>query len=72
MKDFWNSLLGSPGPSRTVWASQIKQGPWNFPSCPWVGTLPSNEGAAGSIPGQGARIFHASWPKKKNQTENKA
>ena len=27
-----------------------------------VKTLPSNAGGAGSIPGQGAMIPHASWP----------
>ena len=30
-----------------------------------VKTLPSNAGGAGSIPGQGAKIPHASGPKKK-------
>ena len=68
MKDFWNSLLGSPGPSRTSWAPRIKQGSWNFPSGPEVGTLPSNEGGVGLILGQGARIFHASGPKTNKQT----
>ena len=29
-----------------------------------VKTLPSNAGAAGSIPGQGVKISHASRPKK--------
>ena len=28
-----------------------------------VETLPSNAGGAGSIPGRGAKIPHASWPK---------
>ena len=27
-------------------------------------TLPSNAGGAGSIPGWGAKIPHASWPNK--------
>ena len=31
-----------------------------------VGTLPSNEGDAGSILGQGAKIPHVLWQKKKN------
>ena len=29
-----------------------------------VKALPSNAGGMGSIPGQGAKIPHASWPKK--------
>ena len=39
----------------------------DFPGGPVVKTLPSNAGGAGSIPGQGANIPHASGPKKKNQ-----
>ena len=35
---------------------------WDFPGGPVVKTSPSNEGGAGSIPGGGARIPHASWP----------
>ena len=31
-----------------------------------VKTSPSNAGGAGSIPGQGAEIPHASWPKTQN------
>ena len=31
-----------------------------------IKTLPSNEGGAGSIPGQGAKIPHASGPEKQN------
>ena len=31
-----------------------------------VKTSPSNAGGAGSITGQGAKIPHASWPKKQN------
>ena len=30
---------------------------------------PLNAGAEGSIPGQGAKIPHASWPKKKKQKQ---
>ena len=32
-------------------------------------TVPSNEGGAGSIPGPGARIPHALWPKNQNITQ---
>ena len=38
----------------------------NLPGGPVVKTLPSNAGGAGSIPGGGARIPHASWPKNQN------
>ena len=31
-----------------------------------VGTSPSNAGGPGSIPGPGAKIPHASWPKNQN------
>ena len=37
---------------------------WDFPSGPVVGTLPSNAGGEGSIPGQGAKTPHA-LPKHK-------
>ena len=39
----------------------------DFPGGPVViKTSPSNAGGAGSIPGRGAKISHASWPKKPN------
>ena len=36
----------------------------DFPGGPVVKTSPSNAGDAGSIPGPGAKIPHASWPKQ--------
>ena len=54
---------------------QVMQAPWmlfarhlnrDFPGGPVVKTSPSNAGGAGSIPGQGAKIPHASWPKNRN------
>ena len=39
----------------------------NFPGHPGIKTSPSNAGAAGSIPGQGAKILHALWQKTKKQ-----
>ena len=44
-----------------------------FSGCPVVEILLSNAGGTGSIPGQGARIPHASQPKKnpKHKTEAK-
>ena len=42
------------------------QGLWDSPGSPVVGTSPSTEGGAGSIPGQGTRIPHVSQPKNQN------
>ena len=39
---------------------------WDFPGGPVVKASPSNAGGAGLIPGQGAKIPHALWPKKQN------
>ena len=39
---------------------------WDFLGNPVVRTSPSNVGGVGSIPGQGAKIQHASWPKNQN------
>ena len=38
----------------------------DFPGGPVAKTLPSNSGGAGSIPGRGAKIPHASQPKNQN------
>ena len=38
----------------------------DFPGSPVVKTSPSNAGGAGSIPGRGAEIPHASCPKNQN------
>ena len=40
--------------------------PWDFPAGPVGKTLPSNAGGAGSIPGRGAGIPHASWLEDQN------
>ena len=37
-----------------------------FPGGPVVKTSPSSAWGTGSGPGQGAKIPHASWPKKQN------
>ena len=42
---------------------------WGFPH-PVVETSPSNAGGAGSVPGWGTKISHASWPKNQNKTEH--
>ena len=38
----------------------------DFPGGPVVKTSPSSAGRAGLIPGRGARIPHASWPKNQD------
>ena len=45
----------------------VKSQAWDFPGSPVVKTSPSNAGGAGSIPGQEAKIPHASWPKEKKK-----
>ena len=39
----------------------------DFPGGPVVKISPSNTGGVGSIPSQGAKIPHASWPKSKTR-----
>ena len=46
--------------------SNIKKRAGDFPGGPVDKTSPSNAGGAGSIPGWGAKIPHASWPKNQN------
>ena len=43
--------------------SFLKITDWELPGGPGVKTLPSNAGGAGLIPGRGAQIPHALWPK---------
>ena len=45
---------------------QIKTTMRDFPGGPVVKISPSNAGGVGSIPGWGAKIPHASWPKNQN------
>ena len=49
--------------------SHTKFHPWNFPGSQVVKTPPSNAEGTGSIPGQGAKIPHASKVKKKNKKQ---
>ena len=44
----------------------LKHSPWDFPGSPVVKTSPSSAGGAGSIPGWGAKMPHASQPKNQN------
>ena len=48
---------------------RLKQPPRDFPGGPVVKTSPSNSGSAGSGPGWGTKIPHASRPKNQNKTE---
>ena len=43
---------------------------WDVPGGPVVKTSPSNAGGPGSIPGWGAKIPHALWPKNHNMKQN--
>ena len=51
----------------SVWKEKechIKDNYGDFPGGPVVKTSPSNAGGVDSVPGQGAKIPHASGPKK--------
>ena len=49
------------------WGMSLKRGlTQDFPGSPVVKTSPSNAGVVGFIPGRGAKIPHASWPKNQN------
>ena len=50
---------------RRHWHSK-EGGIGGFPGGPVVKTMPSNVRDAGLIPGQGAKILYASWPKHQN------
>ena len=39
----------------------------DFPGGPMGKASPSNTGLVGSTPGSGAKVLHASWPKRKNR-----
>ena len=44
---------------------------WDFPGGPVVKTPPFNAGCVDLIPGLGAKIPHALWPKKKKKKKYK-
>ena len=53
-----------------LFCNNFKWGIWDFPGTPVVKTSSSIAGGVGLIPGWGAKIPHASWPKtKKYKTE---
>ena len=56
--------------NRQTQVIQFKRVSRDFPSGTAVKTLPSNAGGVGLIPGQGARIPDALWPKKKKNKTN--
>ena len=47
-------------------AGRARGGKGDFPGGPVVKTSPSSAGGVGSVPGQGAKIPHASEPKNQN------
>ena len=49
--------------------SSFKSLLWDFPGGPVVKTSLSNAGGAGSIPGRGAKIPHASPPRNQNRKQ---
>ena len=54
------------------WQTKASCSNWawkHFPGGLVLKTLPSNAGGTGSIPGLGAKIQHASWPKHQNIKE---
>ena len=56
IQSFWYSCI----------AHILKKTAWDIPGGPVVKTSPSTAGGAGSIPGQRAKIPHASWSKNQN------
>ena len=42
--------------------------PWDFPTGPVGKTSPSSVGDVGLIPGRGAKVPRASWPRIKTET----
>ena len=61
-----NAFSPSQSPYQPIPASTQTLYSWDFLSGPVVNPLPFNAGGVGSIPGWGARIPHASWPKNQN------
>ena len=57
-------------PSAGKWWNQCQKQIGDFPGGPVVKTLPSNAGGMDLIPGWGAKIPHASQPKKKKKNQN--
>ena len=80
LSEFRQSFLPSLPLTKQTWASlhlgfenrYLKAILWGFPGGPMVKTSPSNAEAVGSVPGQGAKITHTSWPKtqKANNRSN--
>ena len=49
----------------------LKVEQWHFPCGSKGKTSPFNTGGASSIPGQGTKIPHASWPKNQNRKQER-
>ena len=65
LSDLLHSVWQTLDPSTSLQITQLLLS-WDFPGGPVVKILPSNAGSAGSIPGWGAKIPHAPWPKNQN------
>ena len=55
----------------TMFQDDLKDTSGPFPGDPVVRSSPSNAGGAGCIPGQGAKLLCASWPKKTEHKQQK-
>ena len=64
-KEAWHATVHG------VAKSQTRLSNWTTPEGLVVKISPSSAGGVGSIPGQGARIPHASVPKKQNKKQKK-
>ena len=53
-----------------MFQDDLKDTSAHFPGGPVVKSSPSNAGGAGSIPGQGEKIPHASWPQNVKQKQH--
>ena len=75
LSEFRQSFLPSLPLTKQPWASlhlgsenrYLKVILWGFPGGPVVRTSPSNSEGVGLIPGWGAKISHALWPKHKTE-----
>ena len=75
LSEFRQSFLPSLPLTKQPWASlhlgsenrYLKVILWGFPGGPVVKTSPSNSEGVGLIPGWGAKISHALWPKHKTE-----
>ena len=63
LKDVYTLVPGTSEYGRLCGKQELRMQVGEFLGHPVVGTLPSNSGGVGSIPGQEARVPHASQPR---------